>query len=113
MGEKARRIKGKKFRKVAGEVGNLRVIKVEKTRSGDRIVTISKKIIVRSTKGKMPLLKADLTSNLTALPSRLQSKDDLDSGPPENPNRRPTRINADRSLSRMKARDRSLVGRGY
>ncbi|OED33110.1 hypothetical protein BHE17_11870 [Planococcus maritimus] len=111
MSEKAIRMKAKKFRKVAGKGENLRVIKIGKTDAGIRTVTFYKKIFVKPPIVKSPLLDVDLSASLAASP--IISNSGSDSKPPRNPNRRPTHINADRSLSRMKARDRALIGRGY
>ena len=108
---KAIRIKDGKVSKLVEKVGGSRIMKVEKTGNGDRKVTISKMIIVRSSKDHMTASHADLSYNLALLSARLHLKDNEELF--KNPNRRPTRINADRSLSRMKARDRELVKREY
>lgn len=112
MSEKATQRKAGRVRKVAGKGESYTIIKVGKTDAKVRITTISNKVAKESFKTKMPGLNADMVANISAPLEGLNSKADLLT-PPENPNRRPTRINADRSLSRMKARDRALVGRGH
>lgn len=114
MSEKGMQKKGGRFRRVAGKDGELRVIKIQTTESGDRSAIIYKKVAMKSFKGKTTRLTSDLSSGHNASPVLSNSGDKKKPTElPTNPNRRPTRINADRSLSRMKARDRELVGREY
>ncbi|WP_394120454.1 hypothetical protein [Planococcus donghaensis] len=108
MSEKATQ----RVRKVTEKSEFSTVIKIGKTDAGVLTTTTFNKRARESFQTKVKELTADTITKLSASQEPLDSQADLLT-PPENPNRRPTRINADRSLSRMKARDRALVGRGH
>lgn len=98
--------------KATSKGGVSTVIKFKKTDTGFRTTTVRNKRQTKASQSKMIELSEALDGKFTAPLEHLNNKADL-LAPPENPNRRPTRINADRSLARMKARDRALVGREH